>query len=112
MCVLSVLSVVSLDLDTFTLECVGRGDIFDRNVHACGTEIKAITYSAMHIRHGETCPPEEEDIAPAAGAAAGGARLTNDGNGDATAGDAAEEEDRIEAGQTGHGADVYVIVDI
>ena len=25
------------------------GDVFDRNTHASGTEIKAITYSAMQI---------------------------------------------------------------
>ena len=27
-----------------------QGQLFDRKQHACGTEIKAITYSAMQIR--------------------------------------------------------------
>ena len=30
-----------------------KGAIFDRERHACGTEIKAITYSAMQILEGE-----------------------------------------------------------
>ena len=47
----SILRVVMLNLESFTLECIGRGDIFDRMVHASGTEIKAITYSAMEIKH-------------------------------------------------------------
>ena len=50
----SVLQIVSLDLHAFSLECVGRGDIFDRTRHASGTEIKAITYSAMDIRYDST----------------------------------------------------------
>jgi hypothetical protein len=30
-----------------------RGEKFDRARHECGTEVKAITYSAMQIRQGE-----------------------------------------------------------
>lgn len=56
----SVLRIVSLNLDLFTLECVGRGDTFDRMVHASGTEIKAITYSAMDIKYNNPCKNANE----------------------------------------------------
>ena len=116
----SVLRVVSLDLEAFTLECVGRGDIFDRNVHASGTEIKAITYSAMHIRHGDQKAPENGNGSKAAnegegaedggasgraGAADGAAEAGEGGAEDVQGGGAADATAR-------HGADVYVIVDI
>lgn len=38
-----------IDRDEFSLEAVGRGERFDRERHASGTEVKAITYSAMRI---------------------------------------------------------------
>ncbi|KAK9832631.1 hypothetical protein WJX81_005651 [Elliptochloris bilobata] len=34
----------------WTLSAVGRGERFDRSQHVSGTEVKAITYSAMQIR--------------------------------------------------------------
>ena len=30
--------------------CCSHGEKFDRHRHECGTEVKAITYSAMQIR--------------------------------------------------------------
>jgi SHS2 domain-containing protein len=38
-----------IDRDKFSLEAVGIGERFDRERHASGTEVKAITYSAMRI---------------------------------------------------------------
>ncbi|GJQ09687.1 hypothetical protein GpartN1_g1478.t1 [Galdieria partita] len=39
---------VQLD-DTFVVEAIGQGEVFDPHRHPQGTEIKAITYSAMQI---------------------------------------------------------------
>jgi len=33
----------------WTLTAVGKGEAFDRERHAAGTEVKAITYSAMRV---------------------------------------------------------------
>ena len=90
----SVLQIVSLDLRTFSLECVGRGDIFDRTRHASGTEIKAITYSAMDIKHdGTKCADDDEKKDE---------QKAREGSG--TADDAGTDSQG--------GAHVYVIVDI
>ena len=110
----SVLRVVSLDLEAFTLECVGRGDIFDRNVHASGTEIKAITYSAMHIRHGDQKAPENGNGSKEANEGEGAEDGGSSGRaGAAEAGEGGAEDVQGGADATArHGADVYVIVDI
>mmetsp|Transcript_7513 Transcript_7513/g.16297 ORF Transcript_7513/g.16297 Transcript_7513/m.16297 type:complete len:186 (-) Transcript_7513:707-1264(-) len=42
-------TITSFDRDSFTLTAVGRGETFDRGRHEAGTEVKAITYSAMQI---------------------------------------------------------------
>lgn len=43
-----------IDRENYKLEAVGKGEKFDRERHASGTEVKAITYSAMRIlEHGE-----------------------------------------------------------
>ena len=42
-----------IDRGAFRLEAVGKGERFDRERHASGTEVKAITYSAMRIVEGE-----------------------------------------------------------
>eukprot|EP00887_Chlorella_sp_A99_P007899 scaffold20.g7899.t1 len=41
--------VTSLDRGAFRIAAEGRGERFDRARHAAGTEVKAITYSAMQI---------------------------------------------------------------
>ncbi|GIM01884.1 hypothetical protein Vretimale_6669, partial [Volvox reticuliferus] len=41
--------ITSFDRNNFVIEAEGGGEIFDREMHEIGTEIKAITYSAMSI---------------------------------------------------------------
>ncbi|GFR43523.1 hypothetical protein Agub_g4618, partial [Astrephomene gubernaculifera] len=41
--------ITSFDRESFVIEAEGFGETFDRTVHEVGTEIKAITYSAMSI---------------------------------------------------------------
>lgn len=43
------IQITEFDLETWAIKAVAIGDVFDTKVHACGTEIKAITYSAMQI---------------------------------------------------------------
>ncbi len=41
--------ILDCDLNSFSIRCVGVGERFDRKRHVLGTEVKAITYSAMQI---------------------------------------------------------------
>jgi SHS2 domain-containing protein len=41
--------IVECDLEGFRITSVGVGERFDRDKHVLGTEVKAITYSAMQI---------------------------------------------------------------
>ncbi|GIL49953.1 hypothetical protein Vafri_6248, partial [Volvox africanus] len=41
--------ITALDRNNFVIEVEGEGETFDRERHEVGTEIKAITYSAMSI---------------------------------------------------------------
>ncbi|KAL3139180.1 hypothetical protein ABBQ32_005958 [Trebouxia sp. C0010 RCD-2024] len=43
------LTITELDRDNWKVRAEGSGDIFDRRTHESGTEVKAITYSAMQI---------------------------------------------------------------
>mmetsp|Transcript_26998 Transcript_26998/g.69585 ORF Transcript_26998/g.69585 Transcript_26998/m.69585 type:complete len:209 (+) Transcript_26998:2378-3004(+) len=43
------IKVTSLDQDAWSITAVGRGETFERGRHEQGTEVKAITYSAMQI---------------------------------------------------------------
>lgn len=43
------IKVTSLDTEHWKVEAVGKGEVFDQSRHVSGTEIKAITYSAMQI---------------------------------------------------------------
>ncbi|EIE27514.1 DUF101-domain-containing protein [Coccomyxa subellipsoidea C-169] len=43
------LEVLHLDRETWKIRACGKGENFVRGQHASGTEIKAITYSAMQI---------------------------------------------------------------
>ena len=43
------LQIVTFDRESWTIEAQGSGEVFDHNKHASGTEIKAITYSAMQV---------------------------------------------------------------
>lgn len=44
-----VLEIIEFDIEKWRIRARGKGDVFDPAQHACGTEIKAITYSAMKI---------------------------------------------------------------
>ncbi|KAF5829177.1 archease-like protein [Dunaliella salina] len=43
------MEVTSLDQGAWTITAVGRGETFERGRHEQGTEVKAVTYSAMQI---------------------------------------------------------------
>lgn len=45
--------ILELDRSAWKITAEGRGQMFDRETHVCGTEIKAITYSAMQINESE-----------------------------------------------------------
>jgi SHS2 domain-containing protein len=47
------LEVSMIDRKNWTIEAKGRGGTFSRELHECGTEVKAITYSAMQIHERE-----------------------------------------------------------
>lgn len=47
------LCIVKFDRESWEIEAQGRGQVFDRNKHVSGTEIKAITYSAMQVEERE-----------------------------------------------------------
>lgn len=44
---------VAIDRDAWTVTATARGEQFDAGKHAAGTEVKAITYSAMAIDEGD-----------------------------------------------------------
>lgn len=43
------LKITEFNLETFTIKCTCYGEPFDLQKHPQGTEVKAITYSAMQI---------------------------------------------------------------
>lgn len=51
--VMKEVSIVDFDTTNFKICAVGRGGLFDVSRHSQGTEIKAITYSNMQIKHDE-----------------------------------------------------------
>ena len=80
-----------LDLETFQIEARCFGEIFDMARHPQGTEIKAITYSAMQI-HGI---PREDN---------------SKGQQSVVNGEYASEYNREEF--SGDGCHIFVVVDI
>ena len=50
------LDITELDLNTWTIKANGIGDTFNSSYHTCGTEVKAITYSAMQIYDTDSPP--------------------------------------------------------
>eukprot|EP00871_Galdieria_phlegrea_P003831 jgi/Galph1/4449/GphlegSOOS_G3035.1 len=47
--ILCHLKVTCLQLEEYKIEAIGEGEVFQRDRHPQGTEIKAITYSAMQL---------------------------------------------------------------
>eukprot|EP00879_Flechtneria_rotunda_P016234 GHRR01016985.1.p1 GENE.GHRR01016985.1~~GHRR01016985.1.p1 ORF type:complete len:198 (+),score=59.44 GHRR01016985.1:266-859(+) len=47
------INITKLNEENFTITATGHGEKFDRSRHECGTEVKAITYSAMQIHETE-----------------------------------------------------------
>ena len=43
------IKITAFDQDNFVIKCEGYGEPFDLQKHPQGTEVKAITYSAMQI---------------------------------------------------------------
>jgi len=43
------IKITEFDRENFKIKAVGKGEKLDKNKHTTGTEIKAITYSAMQI---------------------------------------------------------------
>lgn len=58
--VCSRIKIEELDRASHRLRARGWGGVFDRAVHECGTEIKAITYSAMQIL--DRTPPQDCEV--------------------------------------------------
>lgn len=52
------IEIVEFDRDNWKIRARGFGEVYDKSKHVPGTEIKAITYSAMQIK--ET--PEKTDV--------------------------------------------------
>ena len=50
--------LIAFDAEAFTIEARVRGERFDLRKHPQGTEVKAITYSAMQVH--DAAPPERE----------------------------------------------------
>ncbi|ETO26833.1 protein archease [Reticulomyxa filosa] len=46
--------IILFDPKGFSLKAIGYGEKFDRDKHGTGTEVKAITYSAMQIKEEKT----------------------------------------------------------
>lgn len=51
--------IVELDLEQFRIKARAYGEVFNLDKHPQGTEVKAITYSAMQI-HDEQ--PDRKDV--------------------------------------------------
>ena len=86
------MQVGAIDRERWRVRCVGRGEKFVDGVHEQGTEIKAITYSAMQIvEHG-------------GGGDKGGGGGGGDGGGGGGGRDASSH--------IGSAAELFVIVDI
>lgn len=50
--------IVQFDRESFKIKAKGYGETFDKSKHVPGTEIKAMTYSAMQIHEG----PDRSDV--------------------------------------------------
>lgn len=48
------IKITELNLESFTIKCTCYGEPFDLKKHPQGTEVKAITYSAMQIVQNES----------------------------------------------------------
>lgn len=58
--------IQEFDEANFTIKAIGRGEVFDLSKHPQGTEVKAITYSAMQIETNWKARNEKEENMPGA----------------------------------------------
>jgi len=53
--------VVNFDRDSWTIQSIGEGEIFDPARHTQGTEVKAVTYSSLQIQIQSSDEEKEDD---------------------------------------------------
>jgi len=52
------IQITQFDKENFKIKAIGKGEKLNKSKHTTGTEIKAITYSAMQISEG----PDQSEV--------------------------------------------------